>query len=340
MGIAVAADNSVYTTGSFEGVADFDPGPNQFALTCAGYSDVFVSKLNADGAFAWARRMGGANDEYGADVAIASDGSVYLTGGFQGVVDFDPGAGTYNLDSDGYRRLFASKLTSSGNFVWAGGFGGTGWDFAGDIALDNAGGVYVTGGFYGIADFDPGAWTYNLTSAGQKDAFILKLNSAGGFVWAQRTGGTGEDSGNGIAVHSATGAVYTTGYFHGAVDFDPSAAVYQLHSAGGRDAFLAKYISPAVAPLTVTIDQGAAQADSTSVSPIVFRVVFGAAVADFTAADVILGGTATGAYVSAVTPVGTDGTTYDVSVAGMTGSGTVTASIAAGMAHNTLGTPN
>ncbi len=340
MGIAVAADNSVYTTGSFEGVADFDPGPNQFALSCAGDSDVFLSKLNADGAFAWARRMGGANDEYGADVAIASDGSVYLTGGFQGVVDFDPGAGTYNLDSAGYRRLFASKLTSSGNFVWAGGFGGTGWDFAGDIALDNAGGVYVTGGFYGIADFDPGAGTYNLTSAGQKDAFVLKLNSAGGFVWAQRTGGTGEDSASGVAVYSATGAVYTTGYFHGAVDFDPSAAVYQLHSAGGRDAFLAKYISPAAAPLTVTIDEAPGQVDPTSASPIVFRVVFGAAVTDFAAADVTIGGDPLGAYVTAVTPVGVDGTTYDVSVAGMTGSGTVTASIAAGMAHNTLGTPN
>ncbi len=343
MGIAVAADDSVYTTGSFEGVADFDPGPNQFALTCAGDTDMFLSKLDDDGAFAWARRVGGANAEYGADVAVASDGSVYLTGGFQGVVDFDPGAETYNLDSAGYRRLFASKLTSSGNFVWADGFGGTGWDFAGDIALDDAGDVYVTGGFYGIADFDPGAWTYNLTSTGQKDAFVLKLNSGGGFVWAQRTGGTGEDSGNGIAVHSATGAIYTTGYFHGAVDFDPSAAVYQLHSAGGRDAFLAKYIPPAAAPLTVTIEQGAAQTDPTLTLPIVFRVVFDASVSDFTTTDVTLGdldGDAPGAYASAVNPVGTAGTTYNVLVAGMTGSGDVTASIAAGMAHNTLGTPN
>ncbi|MCG2683351.1 MAG: GEVED domain-containing protein, partial [Planctomycetales bacterium] len=340
LGIATAADGSVYTTGSFQGVADFDPGPNQSTLTCAGDSDMFVSKLDAEGNFVWAKRVGGASEEYGADVAIASNGSVYLTGGFHGVVDFDPGAGTYNLNSAGNRRLFVLKLTSAGNFVWADGFGGTGWDLAGDIALDGDGGVYVTGGFYGIADFDPGAGTYNLTSAGQKDAFVLKLNSAGGFVGAQRTGGSGEDCAGGIAVFSPTGAVYTTGYFHGAVDFDPSAAIYQLNSAGGRDAFLAKYVSPAAAPLTVTIDRAATQADPTTASPIVFRVVFGAAVSDFTAADVTLGGTALGTLSAAVTPVGVDGTTYDVRVSGMTGSGDVTASIIAGMAHNTLGTPN
>jgi len=73
---------------------------------------------------------------------------------------------------------------------------------------------------------------------------------------------------------------------------------------------------------------------------VVFRVVFSAAVSDFTAADVTLGGTAPGALIAAVAPVGSDGTTYDVSVSGMTGAGTVTASIAAGMAHSAAGKPN
>ncbi|NLF06627.1 MAG: hypothetical protein GX594_01420, partial [Pirellulaceae bacterium] len=339
-GIAVADDDTVYITGSFQGTADFDPGPNLYTLVCAGDTDAFVSKLDQQGNFLWAKRVGGANEVYGADLALSFDGSVHVTGGFQGVVDFDPGAGVYNLNSEGFRRLYAMKLTSSGNFVWAAGFGGTGWDLAGDIAVDDAGGVYVSGGFQGNADFDPGAGAYTLASAGQKDAFALKLNSSGTFQWAKRTGGVGDDSANGIAVYSPTGEVYTAGYFHGSADFDPGAATYQLTSSGGRDAFLAKFTAPTAAPLTVTINQGTTQADPATAAPIVFRVVFSASVADFTASDVTIGGTAPGAYVSAVSPVGNDGTTFNVSVSGMTGSGTVTAAINAGMAHNALGTPN
>ncbi|MBN1394825.1 MAG: pre-peptidase C-terminal domain-containing protein, partial [Pirellulales bacterium] len=338
MGIAVDAYDSVYTTGSFQGVADFDPGANQATLTCAGDTDLFLSKLNADGTFAWARRIGGEGEDYGADVATSAEGSVHVTGGFQGIVDFNPGTGTYNIDSAGSRRLFALKLTSAGNFVWAGGFGGSGWDLAGEIALDGAGNVYVSGGFYGLADFNPGADTYALDSAGtnDKDAFVLKLDANGGFLWALRAGGSGDDSANGVAVSSA-GYVYATGYFHGAADFDPSAETYQLNSAGGRDAFLAKFADQEIElPLTVAINQAAGQADPASASPINFTVVFSAAVSDFTGSDVTLSGTA-GASTATVTG---SGTTYNVAVGGMTSDGTVIATIAAGVAHNGVGTAN
>ena len=82
---------------------------------------------------------------------------------------------------------------------------------------------------------------------------------------------------------------------------------------------------------TVTVNQAAAQADPTNASPVNFTVVFSAAVTDFVAADVTLGGTATGSK-SAV--VAGSGTTYNVAVSGMTGSGTVIASLAAGVAHD------
>ncbi len=92
-----------------------------------------------------------------------------------------------------------------------------------------------------------------------------------------------------------------------------------------------------VTPPTVTINQAGSQADPTSASPIHFAVVFSEPVSDFTAADVTLGGTALGKQ---VTKVSGSGTTYDVEVGGMTGSGTVVASIAAGKAHDTAGNPN
>ncbi len=81
---------------------------------------------------------------------------------------------------------------------------------------------------------------------------------------------------------------------------------------------------------TVTINQAAAQADPTSTSPINFTVVFSESVADFATGDVSLSGTA-GAATATVTG---SGTTYNVAVSGMTGPGTVIASVAAGVAHD------
>ena len=218
MGITVAADGSVYTTGSFQGTADFDPNGGQHTLVCAGGTDVFVSKLDSAGNFVWARGMGGPGADYGADITVAADGSVYTVGSFFGIANFNPGPGVFNLDSAGYHRTFISKLDSAGNFVWARGVGGTGWDQPTSIAMAADGSLLIAGGFYGIADFDPGAATYQLSSLGQKDVFLLNLTASGNFVSAERFGGTGDDCANAIAVTSS-GTVYMTGYFQGTANF-------------------------------------------------------------------------------------------------------------------------
>lgn len=88
---------------------------------------------------------------------------------------------------------------------------------------------------------------------------------------------------------------------------------------------------------TVKINKAATQADPTNTSPIHFTVVFSEPVADFTISDVTLGGTAPGTKVGVLTG---SGTTYDVAVSGMTKSGTVTAKIAAGLAHDAAGNSN
>jgi hypothetical protein len=87
---------------------------------------------------------------------------------------------------------------------------------------------------------------------------------------------------------------------------------------------------------TVTINQAAGQSDLTTVSPINFTVEFSEPVTDFVTGDVNLSGTA-GATTAAVTGSGTN---YNVAVSGMTDSGTVIASIAAGAAHDAAGNPS
>jgi len=238
-GIAVDASGNVYVTGYFDGTVDFDPGAGAFLVTSVGSRDIFVLKLDTAGNFLWVKTMGGPSYETARAITVDASGNIYLTGYFNDTVDFDPGAGTVNLTSAGDLEAFVCKLDSDGDFLWAKAMGGAELDYGRAIAVDGPGNVYTTGLFVGTADFDPGAGTAMLTSAGGYDIFVLKLDSDGTFVWANRFGAVNEDYGNGIAVN-ASDHVYLTGTFTDTVDFDPSMDVADLTSAGSYEIFLQK----------------------------------------------------------------------------------------------------
>lgn len=242
-----------YTTGGFVGTVDFDPGAGIFNLTAPtslnNYpTNIFISKLDHAGNFVWAKAMGGIRSQMGLSIAIdnAGSGAVYTTGYFQGTVDFDPGVGVFNLTGPYapqffVSNIFISKLDSAGNFEWAKRLGESAGKKGNSIATDTFGNVYTTGNFSGVGDFDPGAGTFNLTSAGSDDIFISKLDNTGNFVWAKAMGGTGADVGRSIAIDPAgTGALYTAGSFSGTADFDPGVGTFNFTSAGNVDIFISK----------------------------------------------------------------------------------------------------
>ena len=240
--MALDGSGNVYTVGLFDGTADFDPGAGAADLTTSAgdEGDIFVSKLDSNGNFVWARSMGGTSFDWVISVALDGSGNVYTVGQFYGTADFDPGAGAFNLTSAGGFDIFVSKLDSDGNFVWARSMGGTGFgDSAWGVALDGSGNVYTVGQFYGTADFNPGAGAAGLTSAGGSDIFVSKLDTNGNFVWARSMGGMSFDSAWEVAL-DGSGNVYTVGQFQGTADFDPAAGAAGLSSAGGRDIFVSK----------------------------------------------------------------------------------------------------
>ena len=190
--------------------------------------------------FDWAKSFGGSGYNRGNSITVDASGNVYTTGYFVGTGDFDPGAGTANLTSAGLIDIFVQKLDASGNFLWAKSFGGNSNDVGNSITVDASGNVYITGYFDGIVDFDPGAGTANLTSAGGDDIFVQKLDASGNFIWAKSFGGAAySDVGNSITV-DASGNVYTTGVFNETVDFDPGGGTANLTSAGLMDIFVQK----------------------------------------------------------------------------------------------------
>ena len=240
--IDVDASGNVYTAGMFMGTVDFDPGPGIYNLISVGGMEIFVSKLDASGNFIWAKQMGGVYNDWAYSIDVDMGGNVYVTGVFESTADFDPGAGVYNLVSAGQYDVFACKLDTWGNLVWASAIGGAEDDRGYSIAYDEGGtgNVYLTGFFRGTADFDPGAGVYNLTSSGGWDVFVSKLGLSGNLIWAKRVGGISHDFGQSIAVDDL-GFIYIAGYFNDTANFDPGPGTYNLFSFGYSDIFVAKW---------------------------------------------------------------------------------------------------
>ena len=249
--IALDASGNVYTRGSFSGTADFDPGEGEANLTSAGPPEMFISKLDVNGNYLWAKKIRSSS------IAVDASGNVYTTGNFSGTFDFDPGEGTANLESAGGSDIFVSKLDANGNYLWARSMGGSGYDSGSSIAVDASGNIYTTGSFnrfdnmFGSAvDFDPGESTAYLTAAGNDDIFISKLDAGGNYVWAKRIGAGGYDRGRSILI-DASGHIYTTGSFEGTVDFDPNIGTFAMTAAGESDIFILKLKPREVSPVTV-----------------------------------------------------------------------------------------
>lgn len=178
-GFDITADSAggVYAVGKFEGTADFDPGPAFTSLDSAGSGDGFAVHLDSAGDFMWARSFGGSSYDALKGVAVGPAGEVFTTGTFQQTVDFDPGAGTFNLTSVGATDIALWQLDSSGQFVGAVSAGGTGSDEGNKVAVDSSGDVTVGGWFRGLVDFDPAAGTSHVSSVAGNDALVWKLAS-------------------------------------------------------------------------------------------------------------------------------------------------------------------
>jgi gliding motility-associated-like protein len=92
---------SIYVCGIFTSTRDFDPGPGVFNMTANTatffFEDMFISKLDANGNFVWAKQIGGEGPEISNQMIVDESGSLYITGNYGYTVDFDPGPGIHNM---------------------------------------------------------------------------------------------------------------------------------------------------------------------------------------------------------------------------------------------------
>jgi subtilisin-like proprotein convertase family protein len=132
-----------------------------------------VLKLDANRDFLWADKIHGLwNSElatYGTDC--------YLTGHYRETVAFGDFTVSSVPDASGGQTttdIAVAKLDLAGEFQWVASMGGQGDDYGSDIAVNTLG-IFSTGSFEGTADFDPGPGTYELTSTGGRNGYVLNL---------------------------------------------------------------------------------------------------------------------------------------------------------------------
>ncbi len=244
-GVSAGSDGSCVVVGEFSGFAIFGAGETgETTLYSSGGKDLFVAKYNPDGTLLWAKRAGGSSTDSAVAVAVNSaDGSSVVVGSFYGTALFGTGGqNEISLSSAGGKDLFVVKYDPDGILSWAMQAGGTGSDYASDVAFSQNE-ILVTGIFESSAVFGAGdaseTW---LVSAGGTDFFVAEYKSDGSLDWAKGAGGSSYDFSRGVAANDVSNVVVVTGEFSSTAIFgsgEPGQT--SLAAAGGNDAFVAKY---------------------------------------------------------------------------------------------------
>ncbi|MBO1345964.1 MAG: hypothetical protein EBE86_000505 [Hormoscilla sp. GUM202] len=177
------------------------------------------------------------------DIAIDSNGNVWVTGDFFESIDID-GDGINDLTSNANRDSYVAKFSSNGDLVKAYDIASSDYDKGIGIATDSNGNAWAIGRFSGSIDID-GDGINDLTSNERfDDGYFAKFDSEGNLVKAYDFGGThstNSDSGNSIATDS-NGNVWAKGYFYQSIDIDGD-GINDLTPYGGRDSYVAKFDS-------------------------------------------------------------------------------------------------
>lgn len=226
-----------YILGQFAGTVDFNPGTGtHFQTSPGGYPSTFILKLHlATLSLNWVKFV---TPPISKSLKADPAGNVYYTGFFTMTTDFDPGNGVYNLTPAFGQAVCVSKLDSAGGFAWAISSGLTA--SKSQLDVDASGNCYLAGALNGSGDFDPSSNVLNVSSNGQSDAFLCKINSTGHFLWVIAYGNAGLGCANDIALDPTGNFIHSVGYYENTADFDPGNGVTNLTATGAYESYVQK----------------------------------------------------------------------------------------------------
>jgi hypothetical protein len=231
---------NIFMLGSFEDTLYVNPANASIYLY--SHNDAcFIAKFDPTGNTIWSLKIGDPDGQISdPKIRVDTSGNLFVVGLFNGLIDFDPGPGTFTLNApvgSGFLpKGFMLKFDPGGNFLWVKEFSGMngGGCLLKSIFVDGKQSVWLCGKFSGAVDFDPGPGTLYMTTpcpnGGCADnGFVLKLDNNGSFRWA-KSFMTAPPTGIGSMANDVTvdslGNGYAVGFAQANSDLDPGQAVY------------------------------------------------------------------------------------------------------------------
>jgi hypothetical protein len=263
--LVVDADGQVYVGGWFISAIDVDPSAASVSLSSGSTSaaDIFFAKYSASGAYLMAKRLGSSTvsqSETLNAMSLASNGDIIITGEFRRTMDFDPGAGTVNLNINSGAAMYVARYTNNGDYVFAKMIGSeTNTTTGTTLGLDATGNIIAAGTFNGKVDLDPGEGIEEVTpTVGGTNVLLVKLDAQGTYLGGGRIGGTGPMQAVSRRLHADDqGNVTIAGVFSQLGDFDPTGGILTRSASNGNDIFLANFTTASAPSHYTTAKAGA-----------------------------------------------------------------------------------
>ncbi|ALO13954.1 hypothetical protein L21SP5_00274 [Salinivirga cyanobacteriivorans] len=239
----------VYVAGAYSGDIDFDPSSSTVSYTAQDSYDAFVAGYDLQtGELLQEYVYAGSGSEFATSIISYGDNYLVVAGTYRDQIDFNPSKNTkVTYTSNGESDFFIRNFSPAGGAWWTKSMGGTGNDLLDHrtLEIDAANNIYLGGSFQNVVDFDPdNTNTYEMTSEGGKDAFLLALNSDAQFQWAKQTGNANDESTTALTIDS-TGiysAISFTGTISCIVGYAGGMPVFEdFTSYGGQDILLTKH---------------------------------------------------------------------------------------------------
>jgi len=184
--LTVDSVGNLYLLGKFTGTVNFAAAFGDVDERTAVATDLFVTRINADGSYGWTRTLQADYSVDGGSPIVANLNGVYLTGGFEGIVDFATDFGSSDVKtSAGYKDLFVTYIGGDGSYGWTKQVLSAEDAYGSAITIDTNGNLNVAGTFMGTVDFGAGFGGSDSKQAYFYAASFTKLTSEGGYLWTR-----------------------------------------------------------------------------------------------------------------------------------------------------------
>lgn len=256
--IALDNDGNVYVAGIFQSSGMATSGTYQ--VNSNGKLECLLARYNnSNGTLKWATYFGGSNDDTPQGLGVDDNFSIYLSGSTNSSSNIaTSGAHQTQLNagsSTGVYDAFIAKFDTSAIRVWSTYYGGSAVDHSGELVIDNAGNIMLTGSTASTTNIaTQGAHQASSGGNNSFDAFFAVFTPTGTRTWASYYGDINQDYGFGIDIVE-TGHTYICG--NTASSSNIAYSGHQVLYGGNNDAFLAKFTPDTTAfifqPFTQTV---------------------------------------------------------------------------------------